>query len=103
VVRPALGSSEQAINADTPGRPSENIAQAEAEVASKPDCVGGRLYLVGQRPCGDGRASMRLRLEVSTVAGEIPWECVLKPGRAVCYDLLARGAREANSVPVSAS
>ena len=37
---------------------------------------------------------MRLRLEVSTVAGEIPWECVLKPGRAVCYDLLARGAPE---------
>ena len=47
VVRPALGSSEQANNADTPGRPSENIAQAEAEAASKPDCVGGRLYLVG--------------------------------------------------------
>jgi CRISPR-associated endoribonuclease Cas6 len=37
---------------------------------------------------------MRLRLEVSTAAGEIPWECVLKPGRAVCYDLLARGAPE---------
>jgi len=37
---------------------------------------------------------MRLRVEISTAAGEIPWECVLKPGRAVCYDLLARGAPE---------
>ena len=25
---------------------------------------------------------------------EIPWEWVLKPGRAVCYDLLAQGAPE---------
>ena len=35
---------------------------------------------------------MRLRVEISTAAGEVPWECVLKPGRAVCYDLLAQGA-----------
>jgi CRISPR-associated endoribonuclease Cas6 len=41
-----------------------------------------------------GGASMRVRVEISTAAGEIPWECVLKPGRAVCYDLLARGAPE---------
>jgi len=37
---------------------------------------------------------MRLRVEISTAASEIPWECVLKPGRAVCYDLLAKGAPE---------
>lgn len=37
---------------------------------------------------------MRLRVEISTSAHEIPWECVLRPGRAVCYDLLARGAPE---------
>ncbi len=37
---------------------------------------------------------MRLRVEISTGAREIPWECVLKPGRAVCYDLLAKGAPE---------
>jgi CRISPR-associated endoribonuclease Cas6 len=37
---------------------------------------------------------MRLRVEISTAAREIPWECVLKPGRAVCYDLLAVGAPE---------
>lgn len=37
---------------------------------------------------------MRLRLEISTGASEIPWECVLKPGRAVCYDLLAKGSPE---------
>jgi hypothetical protein len=41
-----------------------------------------------------GGAWMRLRVEISTAAGEIPWECVLRPGRAVCYDLLARGAPE---------
>jgi len=35
---------------------------------------------------------MRLRIEISTAVREIPWECVLKPGRAVCYDLLAKGA-----------
>jgi CRISPR-associated endoribonuclease Cas6 len=37
---------------------------------------------------------MRLRLEISTGIREIPWECVLKPGRAVCYGLLASGAPE---------
>lgn len=37
---------------------------------------------------------MRLRVEISTAATEIPWERVLKPGRAVCYDLLAQGAPE---------
>jgi CRISPR-associated endoribonuclease Cas6 len=39
-------------------------------------------------------ALMRLRVEISTTAREIPWNCVLKPGRALCYDLLARGAPE---------
>ena len=37
---------------------------------------------------------MRLRVEISTAAGTIPWESVLKPGRAVCYNLLAVGAPE---------
>jgi len=37
---------------------------------------------------------MRLRVEISTSVHEIPWESVLRPGRAVCYDLLARGAPE---------
>jgi CRISPR-associated endoribonuclease Cas6 len=37
---------------------------------------------------------MRLRIEVSTAAREIPWESVLKPGRAVCYGLLAKSAPE---------
>jgi CRISPR-associated endoribonuclease Cas6 len=41
---------------------------------------------------------MRLRVEISTGAGEIPWDGVLKPGRAVCYGLLARGAPELASV-----
>jgi CRISPR-associated endoribonuclease Cas6 len=41
---------------------------------------------------------MRLRVEISTAAREIPWECVLKPGRAVCYDLLANGAPELGRV-----
>lgn len=35
---------------------------------------------------------MRLRVEISTAAGEIPWGSVLRPGRAVCYGLLAKGA-----------
>jgi len=37
---------------------------------------------------------MRLQVEISTAAREIPWDCVLKPGRAVCYSLLATGAPE---------
>jgi CRISPR-associated endoribonuclease Cas6 len=41
---------------------------------------------------------MRLRVEISTAAREIPWECVLKPGRAVCYDLLTKGAPELGRV-----
>ena len=41
---------------------------------------------------------MRLRVEISTAAGEIPWDRVLRPGRAVCYDLLARGAPELGRV-----
>lgn len=35
---------------------------------------------------------MRLRVAISTAAGEIPWDQVLKPGRAVCYGLLAHSA-----------
>jgi CRISPR-associated endoribonuclease Cas6 len=41
---------------------------------------------------------MRLRVAISTAAGEIPWERVLKPGRAVCYDLLAVGAPDLGRV-----
>jgi CRISPR-associated endoribonuclease Cas6 len=37
---------------------------------------------------------VRLRMEISTGVREIPWDCVLKPGRAVCYGLLASGAPE---------
>jgi CRISPR-associated endoribonuclease Cas6 len=37
---------------------------------------------------------MRLRMEISTTVREIPWDCVLEPGRAVCYDLLAKSAPE---------
>lgn len=37
---------------------------------------------------------MRLRLDVSTSAAEIPWDQVLRPGRGVCYDLLRSGAPE---------
>jgi CRISPR-associated endoribonuclease Cas6 len=37
---------------------------------------------------------MRLRVAVSTLAREIPWESVLKPGRSFAYALLARGAPE---------
>jgi CRISPR-associated endoribonuclease Cas6 len=35
---------------------------------------------------------MRLRIEVTTSAPEVPWRSVLRPGRSVLYDLLARGA-----------
>lgn len=41
---------------------------------------------------------MRLRVEISTSAGEIPWDRVLKPGRAVCYQLLAKGAPELGQI-----
>lgn len=37
---------------------------------------------------------MRLRVEVSTSATELPWANVLAPGRGLVYDLLSRGARE---------
>lgn len=37
---------------------------------------------------------MRLRVTVSTAAREIPWDRVLRPGRSVCYDMLAKGAPE---------
>ena len=37
---------------------------------------------------------MRLRVGISTAACEIPWDCVLRPGRGVCYSLLAVGAPE---------
>jgi CRISPR-associated endoribonuclease Cas6 len=37
---------------------------------------------------------MRLRVAVSTLAREIPWESVLKPGRSFAYELLAKGAPE---------
>lgn len=35
---------------------------------------------------------VRLRIEVTTSAAEVPWHSVLRPGRSVLYDLLARGA-----------
>lgn len=35
---------------------------------------------------------MRFRLEITTVATELPWRCVLTPGRGVAYDLLNRVA-----------
>jgi CRISPR-associated endoribonuclease Cas6 len=35
---------------------------------------------------------MRLRFEVTTSAQEVPWRSVLRPGRSLLYDLLARGA-----------
>ena len=35
---------------------------------------------------------MRLRIEVTTSASELPWASVLRPGRSLLYDLLARGA-----------
>ena len=35
---------------------------------------------------------MRLRIEVTTSASELPWRSVLSPGRSLLYDLLARGA-----------
>ncbi len=37
---------------------------------------------------------MRVRIDVSTVATELPWRSVLAPGRSLAYDLLARGAPE---------
>jgi len=37
---------------------------------------------------------MRLRVEVTTSATEIPWMVVLRPGRSLVYDLLAVGAPE---------
>lgn len=37
---------------------------------------------------------MRLRIEVTTSALELPWVAVLRPGRSLAYDLLARGAPE---------
>ena len=33
---------------------------------------------------------MRLRIEVTTSASELPWASVLRPGRSLLYDLLAR-------------
>ena len=35
---------------------------------------------------------MRLRIEVTTSAEEVPWPSVLRPGRSLLYDLLAHGA-----------
>jgi CRISPR-associated endoribonuclease Cas6 len=35
---------------------------------------------------------MRLRIEVTTSAAEVPWREVLRPGRSLLYDLLAHGA-----------
>lgn len=35
---------------------------------------------------------MRLRFEVTTSAPEVPWRSVLRPGRSLLYELLARGA-----------
>ena len=35
---------------------------------------------------------MRLRIEVTTSASELPWASVLRPGRSLLYDLLAHGA-----------
>ena len=40
---------------------------------------------------GDG---MRLRLGIRTSASSLPWAQVLKPGRSLVYELLARGAPE---------
>lgn len=37
---------------------------------------------------------MRLRVEVTTQASELPWPNVLRPGRSLLYDLLARTAPE---------
>ncbi|MBB6174931.1 CRISPR-associated endoribonuclease Cas6 [Nocardiopsis mwathae] len=37
---------------------------------------------------------MRLQLTVRTTASSLPWEHVLKPGRGLVYELLARGAPE---------
>jgi len=37
---------------------------------------------------------MRLRIGVTTSASELPWPEVLRPGRSLLYDLLARGAPE---------
>jgi CRISPR-associated endoribonuclease Cas6 len=37
---------------------------------------------------------MRLRVEITTGATELPWSAVLKPGRSLAYDLLARTAPE---------
>ena len=37
---------------------------------------------------------MRLRIEVTTSASELPWATVLRPGRSLLYDLLARGAAD---------
>ena len=37
---------------------------------------------------------MRLRVEVTTQASELPWSDVLRPGRSLLYDLLAHGAPE---------
>jgi CRISPR-associated endoribonuclease Cas6 len=36
--------------------------------------------------------TVRLRIEVSTTATELPWTKVLSPGRSLAYDLLAREA-----------
>jgi CRISPR-associated endoribonuclease Cas6 len=35
---------------------------------------------------------LRLRIEVTTSASELPWASVLRPGRSLLYDLLAYGA-----------
>jgi CRISPR-associated endoribonuclease Cas6 len=35
---------------------------------------------------------VRLRIEVTTQASELPWSDVLRPGRSILYDLLARSA-----------
>lgn len=37
---------------------------------------------------------MRLRIEVTTSASELPWPEVLRPGRSLLYELLSRGAPE---------
>ncbi|KWX05891.1 CRISPR-associated protein Cas6 [Carbonactinospora thermoautotrophica] len=37
---------------------------------------------------------MRLRLRVRTAADRLPWAEVLRPGRGLCYELLAHGAPE---------
>ncbi|GAA5075667.1 CRISPR-associated endoribonuclease Cas6 [Thermocatellispora tengchongensis] len=38
---------------------------------------------------------MRVRIEVTTAATELPWKSVLAPGRSLAYDVLARVAPEA--------